>query len=233
MITTMALPEPSDVAEPAGVAARGDIVARGDIAERGDVAARGDVAEDADVAKDAHLAATAQSGDRTAFARLYERFAPAVHGVLVATAPVSEAQDLVQDVFLLALRSLGGLEDPRRFGPWLMTIARNRARDALKKQTRMVPMREGFEPVDPAAGAAGTERSDRDDGDEAERALGAIRSLPEAYRETLALRLVEGLSGPEIAARTGLTHGSVRINLHRGMKLLRERLERAAGGGAA
>ena len=37
----------------------------------------------------------------------------------------------------------------------------------------------------------------------------------------LGLRLVEGLSGPEIAARTGLTHGSVRVNLHRGMSLLR------------
>jgi RNA polymerase sigma-70 factor, ECF subfamily len=48
--------------------------------------------------------------------------------------------------------------------------------------------------------------------------------LPEAYRETLVLRLVEGMTGPEIAARTGLTAASVRVNLHRGMKLLRERL---------
>ena len=45
--------------------------------------------------------------------------------------------------------------------------------------------------------------------------------LPEAYRETLVLRLCEGLDGPEIAARTGLTHGSVRVNLTRGMALLR------------
>jgi RNA polymerase sigma-70 factor (ECF subfamily) len=39
------------------------------------------------------------------------------------------------------------------------------------------------------------------------------------------LRLVEGMTGPEIALRTGLTEGSVRVNLHRGMKLLRERLD--------
>ena len=51
--------------------------------------------------------------------------------------------------------------------------------------------------------------------------LDAIRSLPDAYRETLILRLVEGLTGPEIAARTGMTHGSVRVNLHRGMEQLR------------
>ena len=54
--------------------------------------------------------------------------------------------------------------------------------------------------------------------------LELIRNLPEAYRETLVLRLVEGMTGPEIASRTGLTAASVRVNLHRGMKLLREQL---------
>lgn len=58
--------------------------------------------------------------------------------------------------------------------------------------------------------------------------LAAIRSLPEAYREPLILRLVEGMTGPEIAERTGLTPGSVRVNLHRGMRQLREKL--AKGG---
>ena len=54
--------------------------------------------------------------------------------------------------------------------------------------------------------------------------LAALRALPEAYQETMILRLVEGMNGPEIAAQTGLSAGSVRVNLHRGMKLLRERL---------
>ena len=60
-------------------------------------------------------------------------------------------------------------------------------------------------------------------------ALAAIRAMPEAYRETLTLRLVEGMTGPEIAARTGLTPASVRVNLHRGMKQLREKLGYGAG----
>ena len=55
--------------------------------------------------------------------------------------------------------------------------------------------------------------------------LDRIRSLPEAYRETLIMRLVEGMTGPEIAERTGLTPESVRVNLCRGMKMLRELLE--------
>src|SRR5215468_7989697 len=59
---------------------------------------------------------------------------------------------------------------------------------------------------------------------EATEILEIIRGLPEAYRETLVLRLVEGMTGPEIAARTGLTAASVRVNLHRGMKMLREKL---------
>jgi len=49
--------------------------------------------------------------------------------------------------------------------------------------------------------------------------------LPETYAETLVLRLVEGLTGPQIAACTGMTHGSVRVNLTRGMQMLRERLQ--------
>ena len=56
--------------------------------------------------------------------------------------------------------------------------------------------------------------------------LEAVMSLSETYRETLILRLVEGMTGPEIAARTGMTHGSVRVNLHRGMEQLRAKLSR-------
>ncbi|MCC7342313.1 MAG: sigma-70 family RNA polymerase sigma factor, partial [Bryobacterales bacterium] len=60
---------------------------------------------------------------------------------------------------------------------------------------------------------------------EALTVLAEIQHLPESYRETLIMRLVEGLTGPEIAAQTGLTPDSVRVNLHRGMKLLRKRLQ--------
>jgi RNA polymerase sigma-70 factor (ECF subfamily) len=64
----------------------------------------------------------------------------------------------------------------------------------------------------------------RDTGLDALEVLDLIRHLPEAYREPLVLRLVEGMTGPEIARRTGLTADSVRVNLCRGMKMLRELL---------
>jgi RNA polymerase sigma-70 factor (ECF subfamily) len=94
-------------------------------------------------------------------------------------------------------------------------IARNRATDFHRRTVESVELPENLAAVD-----ATTSRA------EALGVLKVIRSLPDAYRETLVLRLVEGLSGPEIAARTGLTPASVRVNLHRGMKLLREKLER-------
>jgi RNA polymerase sigma-70 factor (ECF subfamily) len=125
----------------------------------------------------------------------------------------------VQDVFLAALQGIARLEEPGRVGPWLCTIARNRARDAHKGR-RALALDETPEP--PARVREGAD----EDEEHAARVLVEVRALPPSYRETLVLRLVEGLSGPEIAARTGLTHGSVRVNLHRGMQLLRERLAR-------
>ena len=52
-----------------------------------------------------------------------------------------------------------------------------------------------------------------------------FHSLPKAYQQTVAMRVVDGMTGPEIAKRTGLSAGSVRVNLHRGMRMLRARLK--------
>ncbi len=158
------------------------------------------------------LVEAAQSGDAHAFRRLYDRYARMVHGLLLASVPRAEVDDLMQDVFLQAYRSLGSLRDGSAFGAWLARIARNRAHDYHRTS---VPTEELKEDVPaPLSQEA-----------EAMAALRAVRSLPPAYRETLTLRLVEGMTGPEIAERTGLTPDSVRVNLHRGMKLLREKLK--------
>src|SRR6266702_1061946 len=170
------------------------------------------------------LVSAARDGDRAAFGRLYDRYARMVHGILLARVPPREVDDLVQEVFLLALRQLHGLRDVSRFGAWLGTITRNRANDYFRKA---IPDARINEPVSenqvesqPTTSAAAQE---------AVMILGVVRGLPEAYREPLILRLVEGMTGPEIAARTGLTHGSVRVNLYRGMQLLRVKLNERAG----
>ena len=159
------------------------------------------------------LVEAARGGDRAAFAALYTQYSRMVHGIILSRVPWADVDDLVQEVFLLAMQRLGSLRDPSVFGGWVATIARNRATDHLRRAPRMVELPEDMPSHDV-------------DQTEAFVVLAAIRNLSAAYRETLTLRLVEGMTGPEIAARTGLTEGSVRVNLHRGMQMLRERLER-------
>lgn len=155
----------------------------------------------------------ARRGERGAFERLYERYCPMVHGILLSRVPRGDVEDLVQDVFVTVYRRLGTLRNPAAFAGWLAMIARNRAIDHLRRAPRTEELPEDL-PADNSSEL------------EANAILAIILELPEAYRETLILRLVEGMTGPEIAARTGLTPGSVRVNLHRGMTQLKEQLDR-------
>ena len=75
------------------------------------------------------LVEAARAGDRAAFGRLYDRYARMVHGIVLSRVPRTEVDDLVQDVFLFALRRLSTLRDAAAFGGWLAMIARNRALD--------------------------------------------------------------------------------------------------------
>jgi RNA polymerase sigma-70 factor (ECF subfamily) len=177
------------------------------------------------VSEDAMLVSDARTGDRVAFGRLYDRYARMVHGVLLARVPVGEVDDLVQDVFLLALRRLSTLRETGSFGAWLTVIARNLANDYHRRsvpEDQLAPQGQRADDTNEREIEHGN--TSGDDQSPAVAILDAIRALPDAYRETLILRLVEGMTGPEIAARTGLTHGSVRVNLHRGMQQLRAKL---------
>jgi RNA polymerase sigma-70 factor (ECF subfamily) len=165
----------------------------------------------ADREADEARVAAAALGDRAAFTWLYTRYSPMVHGILLARVRRQEVEDLLQDVFLTALARLRDLRDPRAVGAWLAAIARNKAADRNRDAREVLEL-------PPDLASPGGERA------ELRQALDAIRELPEAYRETLVLRFVEGMTGPEIAARTGLAPDSVRVNLWRGVRLLRKRL---------
>jgi RNA polymerase sigma-70 factor (ECF subfamily) len=162
-------------------------------------------------AADSELVLAARDGDRAAFGSLYGRYRSMVHGILLSHVSFSDAEDLMQDVFVQALGRLPYLREVAAFGGWLAAIARNRAVDYQRGRKNLVEIDE--------RNVGSISQS------EGRVALDAIRRLPEAYREPLILRLVEGMTGPEIAVRTGLTADSVRVNLCRGMKLLRAQLE--------
>ena len=163
------------------------------------------------VKAEARLVERVCAGDEEAFNEIYKIFAPLVHGIVLARVPRDEAADIVQEVFLSAYKNLHTLRDKNAVGAWLAMIARNRATEFYRQSK---PTEELSEEM----------RGKDNQQTEASEILSAIRSLPDTYRETLVLRLVEGMTGNEIAERTGLTPESVRVNLHRGMKLLRQKL---------
>ena len=136
-----------------------------------------------------------------------------MHAILLARVPHETAGDLAQEVFLHAWTTIRSLREPAAFPGWIGAIARNRALDFVRRRPAE------FELADGRVTDASPHLQY-----EAAEALDAIRDLPEAYREPLLLRLVEGCSGREIAVLCGLTEDSVRVNLHRGFRLLRERL---------
>jgi len=150
-------------------------------------------------------------GDEEAFGELYKMFAPMVHGIILARVPRDEVADIVQEVFLSAFKNLHTLREKAAVGAWLAMIARNRAAEFYRSARPTEELSEDL-------------RQKENCSAEAREILKTIRSLPDTYRETLVLRLVEGMTGQEIAEQTGLTPESVRVNLHRGMKLLREKL---------
>jgi RNA polymerase sigma-70 factor, ECF subfamily len=160
------------------------------------------------------LAVTIQAvagGDQDAFARLYAEYVRMVHAIVLGRVPRRDVDDLVQDVFIAAYTRIRELRDPAAFGGWLAAIARNRATDHLRQSRDQVDLPDDLPGGDPIEA-------------ETFAVLEVVRKLPDAYRETLLMRLVEGMSGNEIAERSGLTPASVRFNLHRGMKMLRDKL---------
>lgn len=166
-----------------------------------------------------------RAGSRAAWARIYDRLAPVVHGVLLARGvrPTTDADDLVQEVFIHAMGRIGSLREDHAISPWLAAMARNAATDHARRTLRVS---RGLKLVDGFVETRehGLERA-KEKRQDAERVLEVIRSLPESYHETLVLRLVKGLTGPQIAMSLGMTHGSVRVNLVRGMEMLKKKLK--------
>src|SRR5579872_3487122 len=95
--------------------------------------------------EDDGLIRAAVEGDRGAFGELYVRYARMVHGILLARVPAGDAEDLVQDVFMSAMRQLRGLRTAAAFRGWLAAIARNRAIDYFRHAKDSEPLDDGKE----------------------------------------------------------------------------------------
>jgi RNA polymerase sigma-70 factor (ECF subfamily) len=158
----------------------------------------------------------AAAGDRAAFTELVSAYhADMLRLAMVISCDPDLANDAVQAAWQHAWRKLGQLRDPARIRPWLLSIAANEARQALRRRSHLVVMPEPMR--DQAAGPA----PDPIDTIELGRALATLK--PDD-RRLIALRYVSGFSAPEIAPMLGLTPEGVRSRLKRILDRLRKEL---------
>lgn len=155
-------------------------------------------------------------GEESAFETLFARHGGRVQGFLarmVRDGPLAE--DLLQTTFLSVIRARGRYEPGTRFAPWLLTIAANAARDALRHR-RHVEAYANERPtapdvVQPGVGDPGVRKQLEE----------ALQQLPVEQREAVVLHKVEGWSFEEIAALRGIRVGAARLRAHRGYEKLR------------
>jgi len=174
----------------------------------------------------AALMVAAQSGDQTAYQALLRACVPvAAASARRQGAPPDRVDDVVQDVLLTIHRARATYDPARPFLPWLRAIAKRRAIDVLRVQYRTA----GREVFDEDA-----YHTHADEGPEADAGLGqddkarvlaeAIRALPPGQRQAVELLALGETSLEEAAGRTGRTKGALKVNLHRAIQALRQRL---------
>lgn len=166
----------------------------------------------------------ALEGDQEAFAALVDRFARLVYAQSFSLLhDRQEAEDVVQDCFLRAYQFRVRLADATRFPQWLLAIARNLARDRLRR-----PDRWRRDTADTATETVADEQRSPlgvlETLDDLARLDGLVQALPERWREVLLLRYVSGLNCRAIQERLGLSDGALRGVLNRALLTLRRSL---------
>jgi RNA polymerase sigma-70 factor (ECF subfamily) len=171
-------------------------------------------------AEEREVVRACQRGDREAFDRLVERYQRNVYRLCYRYVGHHEdANDLAQEVFLRAWRSMGRFRGDSAFSTWLYRIAVNACLN--HRAVRRPPTQDLPDTLpDPARGAL----SRAEDEDEARRVRGAIAQLPERQRATLILKLYHDLSHEEVAQALGSSVGTVKSNLFHALGNMRRLL---------
>jgi len=170
-----------------------------------------------------------QQGRSDAFVWLLREYGPRLYGYFVRmTGSTTEAEDLLQEMFLKLLQRIRDYRHEGRFEPWLFRVAANMIRDRgrkLQRQSRAFAT--GVEPGNPLHRAAGPSDEGADPGKPLEVAedLGrmqeALRELSERDREIILLRFYGGISFKDIAEQLQIPVGTAIAKVHRGLKKLK------------
>lgn len=172
-------------------------------------------------ASDSELVRRSLAGERAAFSALVRRYQrPAYLAALGVTGNHEDAEDVTQECFVVALERLEECRDPERFVGWFLTIVRNRARNAIRREQ----IRRG-EPLHPSlASAGGGPEWELDQTRLRQELRQALAGLSEVRRQVVLLHDLEGWKHREIAENLGIPPGTVRSHLHFARKNLREAL---------
>jgi RNA polymerase sigma-70 factor (ECF subfamily) len=161
----------------------------------------------------------ALAGDDEAFETVIRTYSRRVYVVAYAILQdPSEAEDIVQETFLKAHHQRGKLREAEKFPAWLLTVARNGARDRLRRRRPQADAETFDTLADPSAATPGSAMEKEEHQAHLRRALAA---LPEDHRTALTLRYLEGLDYRAIENTMGLSNGALRGILGRALGTLR------------
>ena len=172
---------------------------------------------------DAELVEAVRTGDTEAFSQLYRAHAGTVRAVAASQVHDREAiADIVQDTFFRALRNLASLQDPARFRPWLLSIARHLATDHLRARGRVMIVDDSAT-LDVADSRPGP-GSVAELSELAEQVKGCVAGL--STRDATAIVMVTqlGFAPEQVAGALGLTAGATKVLLHRARRRMRHAL---------
>jgi RNA polymerase sigma-70 factor (ECF subfamily) len=183
-------------------------------------------------ADDAALVRAAQRGDREAFGVLISRHAQSILNVTTRMLGPADAEDVAQDTFVAAFKSLSGFQFGAKFSTWLYRIAVNKCNDALRARPDTIPL----DPADDQstmAWEAADETTPHREIERVELTLAierGIRVLPPLYRESFVLRHVEGLDYDDMSAILGVNRDTLKMRVYKARTLLRQSLAHLADG---
>jgi RNA polymerase sigma-70 factor (ECF subfamily) len=187
---------------------------------RGDGLARAEPVTDRD-RSDAGLIRAARDGSQDALEALFRRhWRSAHHAAYLVCLDPAGAEDIAQEAFLAAVRSLERFDARQPFAPWLRRIVVNRAIDWTRMRAARHEITTATVPDD--ATATDPDRAGSED------LLRALAALPADHRAVIVLRYVHDLTPGEIARTLELPRGTVNSRLRRGLDSLRRQLEREA-----
>ncbi len=174
---------------------------------------------------DTELALALREGDEDAVRELLGRFGGLVYTVAYRVLDDrAAAEDAAQQTFVQAWRHADSFEPGRDFAPWLTTIARRTAIDALRHEQRRPTS--SLEDADPSHASLVVLPPSAEQIEAVWAVRAAIESLDESDRQIVRLHYVEGHTHSEIAERLDIPIGTVKSRTHRAHRKLARRLNR-------